>query len=298
MNKNIPADLREVTARPPVYHLLGVPEKVIGKHLNHVWKGLAGIPGADEPGIPVVVKYLPNAAQLDIELACGLASQVLKLPVPKPGLVIAETSDLPGRPASLKADNVVLFGSLFQPPDPFMARHASTGEIGEDHIWESVCFNDTGRAGAAWDELVANPDRHAQNLLFDGVKWWLFDHNLALEPVTKLYKAISEAGSQKHVVTYTARINQLLAQLVKRRPTDHAIEDEAAKFARHAQRLKMLAIEIGRWELPPEGKVTATIKMAALIVELIALRLEPLPLYLAQRLQRPSAETLWNDSKT
>ncbi|RQQ45685.1 hypothetical protein DF121_24095 [Burkholderia stagnalis] len=198
----------------------------------------------------------------------------------------------------MKADNVVLFGSLFQPPDPFMARHASTGEIGEDHIWESVCFNDTGRAGAAWDELVANPDRHAQNLLFDGVKWWLFDHNLALEPVTKLYKAISEAGSQKHVVTYTARINQLLAQLVKRRPTDHAIEDEAAKFARHAQRLKMLAIEIGRWELPPEGKVTATIKMAALIVELIALRLEPLPLYLAQRLQRPSAETLWNDSKT
>ncbi|KVD77504.1 hypothetical protein WS62_29875 [Burkholderia sp. ABCPW 14] len=198
----------------------------------------------------------------------------------------------------MQASSVVLFGSLFQPPDPFMARQASTGEIGEEHVWESVCHNDTGRAGAAWDELVANPDRHAQNLLFDGVKWWLFDHNLALEPVTKLYKAIAEASSQRNVVTYTARVNQLLAQLVKRRPADHGVEDEAAKFARHAQRLKMLAIEMGRWKLPPERRVTATIRMAALIVDLIALRLEPLPLYLAQRLQKPSAETLWNDSKT
>ncbi|WP_244109313.1 hypothetical protein [Burkholderia anthina] len=295
MNKNIPADLREITARPPVYRLLGVPEKVLGKHLNHVWKGLAGVPGADEPGIPVVVKYLPNAAQIDIELACGLASQVLKLPVPSPGLVLAEPEDLPGRPAGMKGGSVVLFGSLFQPPDPFMARHADGGEIGEEHIWESVCFNDTGRVGAAWDELVANPDRHAQNLLFDGVKWWLFDHNLALEPVTKLYKAIADVSSQQDVVMYMARINQLLTQLVKRRPVDHGIEDEASKFARHAQRLKMLAIEMGRWKLPAEGRVTAIIKMAALIVDLIALRLDPLHLYLAQRLQKPSAETLWNE---
>ncbi|CAJ2908726.1 Uncharacterised protein [Burkholderia pseudomallei] len=295
MSNKIPVDLRELTDRPPVYRLLGVPEKLRGKHLNHAWKGLAGVPGADEPGTPVVVKYLPNAAQLDIELACGLASQVLKLPVPTPGLVIAEPDDLPGRPTSMKAGRVVLFGSLFQPPDPFMVRHAEAGASGEEHIWESVCYNDTGRAGAAWDELVANPDRHAQNLLFDGVKWWLFDHNLALEPVTKLYKAIAEASSQRHVVTHTARINQLLTQLLQRRPVDHGIEEEAAKFARHAQRLKMLAIEMRRWRLPPEGAVTATINMAALIVELIALRLEPLPLYLAQRLEKPSAETLWND---
>ncbi|WP_236862163.1 hypothetical protein [Burkholderia pseudomallei] len=293
MNKNIPADLREIAARPPVYRLLGVPEKVVGKHLNHVWKGLAGIPGADEPGIPVVVKYLPNTAQLDIELACGLASQVLKLPVPNPGLVIAEPEDLPGRPTGMKGGPAVLFGSLFQPQ--FMARHAGGGEIGEEYIWESVCSNDTGRIGAAWDELVANPDRHAQNLLFDGVKWWLFDHNLALEPVTKLYKAIASTSSQQDVVMYKARVNQLLTQLVTRRPENHGIEDEAAKFARHAQRLKMLAIEMGRWKLPAEGRVTTIIRMAAVIVDLIALRLEPLHLYLAQRLQKPSAENLWNE---
>lgn len=52
----------------------------------------------------------------------------------------------------MKAGRVVLFGSLFQPPDPFMVRHAEAGASGEEHIWESVCYNDTGRAlrGTNW----------------------------------------------------------------------------------------------------------------------------------------------------
>lgn len=295
LSKDIPADLQEIVARPPVYRLLAVPEKILGKHVNHVWKGLAGIPGANEPGIPVVVKYLPNPAQLDIELACGLASQVLKLPVPAPGLVIAEADDLPGRPTSLKDKTVILFGSLFQPPDPIMARRSNGGESGAEHIWSSVCFNDTGRSGAAWDELVANPDRHVQNLIFDGVKWWLLDHNLALAPVSKVYKAISAPGSQKNVVEHTARINQLLDQLIKRRPEDHGVEEEAAKLAKQVQRLKVLSFEMNRWQIPSGSKIADIIKMAAVIVDLIALRLEPLQLYVAQRLQKPSADTLWND---
>ncbi|MCM2544876.1 hypothetical protein ACVCIC_25260 [Burkholderia glumae] len=283
-------------ARPPIYRLLSVPEKIYGKHVNHVWKGLAGIPGANEPGIPVVVKYLPNAAQLDIELACGLASQVLKLPVPAPGLVIAEAADLPECPSSLQGQKIVLFGSLFQTTDPIMARHSNEGESGEEHIWSSVCFDDTGRLGATWDELVANPDRHAQNLIFDGVKWWLFDHNLALSPVSKIYEALADPGSHRSVIEHTARVNRLLDQLIKRRPEDHGIEDEAAKFAKQVQRLKILAFEMGRWSVPGGPKISEIVRMAATIVGLIALRLEPLQLYVAQRLKKPSAEALWTES--
>jgi len=295
LSKDLPSDLQEILARPPVYRLLAVPEKIHGKHVNHVWKGLAGVPGATEPGIPVVVKYLPKATQLDIELACGLASQVLKLPVPMPGLVIADSEDLPGRPASIKDPQVVLFGSLYQPPDPFLERQSNGGAVGEEHIWSRVCFDDTGKSGAAWDELVANPDRHAQNLIFDGMKWWLFDHNLALAPVSKIYATIAEPSAQRSIVAHTAKINQLLDQLLRRRPDDHGIEAEAARLSKHVQRLKILALEMNRWQVPGGPKIANIVKMAALIVDLIALRLEPLQLYVAQRLQKPSAEGLWTE---
>lgn len=53
---DLPSDLAALVQRPPIYRLLGVGEKVYGDHLNHVWKGLAGVPGLDEPGIPVFAK--------------------------------------------------------------------------------------------------------------------------------------------------------------------------------------------------------------------------------------------------
>ena len=125
--KTVPADLQELVSRPPIYRLLGVAEKLYGKHLNAAWKGLAGVPGADEPGIPVVVKHLPNAGQIYIELACGLASQVLSLPVPRPALVFADLDDLPSHPVGLTRSPVLLFGSLFQAEDPFTAQLAHQG---------------------------------------------------------------------------------------------------------------------------------------------------------------------------
>jgi hypothetical protein len=50
--------------------------------------------------------------------------------------------------------------------------------LGTDFVWGKICEDEIAPTGAVWDELVANPDRHVQNLLFDGSKWWLFDHNL------------------------------------------------------------------------------------------------------------------------
>lgn len=293
--KNVPNDLQELVSRPPVYRLLGVAEKLHGKHLNAAWKGLAGVPHADEPGIPVVVKHLPNAGQIDIELACGLASQVLSLPVPRPALVIAELEDLPLHPVGLTRSPVLLFGSLFQAEDPFTAQRAHQGGQAAEYIWDQVCREKAGPAGSAWDELVANPDRHVQNLLFDGTKWWLFDHNLALQPISKLYASIDDSDARAQLIEHTARVNQLLEQVVKRRPVDHGVELEAHRLSKHTQRLKILAIEMRKWQIPP-GQISDIVRMAALIVDLIALRLEPLALYVEARLNKPNAEALWNTS--
>ncbi|CAJ0698816.1 MULTISPECIES: hypothetical protein [Ralstonia] len=294
--KSVPADLQELVSRPPIYRLLGVAEKLRGKHLNHAWKGLAGVPRADEPGIPVVVKHLPNAGQIDIELACGLASQVLNLPVPRPALVLADLDDLPSRPVGLTTGPVLLFGSLFQAEDQFIARRADQGGQAAEYIWDQVCQEKVGPSGSAWDELVANPDRHVQNLLFDGTKWWLFDHNLALQPLSKLYASIdTDSQARAQIIEHTAKVNQLLEQVVKRRPKDHGVEQEAQRLLRHAQRLKILAIEMRKWHLAP-GRISETIEMAALIVDLIALRLEPLALHIEARLKKPNAEALWDTS--
>ncbi|MCO5396951.1 hypothetical protein [Ralstonia soli] len=293
--KTVPADLRELVSRPPIYRLLGVAEKLHGKHLNAAWKGLAGVPGADEPGIPVVVKHLPNAGQIYIELACGLASQVLSLPVPRPALVFADLDDLPSHPVGLTRNPVLLFGSLFQAEDPFTAQLAHQGGQAAEYIWDQVCGEKAGPAGSAWDELVANPDRHVQNLLFDGTKWWLFDHNLALQPISKLYASIEDSNARTQLVEHTARVNQLLEQVVKRRPVDHGVELEARQLSKHAQRLKILAIEMRKWRVL-QGQVSDIVRMAALIVDLIALRLEPLALHIEARLRKPNAEALWNTS--
>ncbi|SIO49351.1 hypothetical protein SAMN05444172_2412 [Burkholderia sp. GAS332] len=291
---DLPSDLAALVQRPPIYRLLGVGEKVYGDHLNHVWKGLAGVPGLDEPGIPVFAKYLPRQSQIDIELACGLASQVLRLPVPNPALVIADLDELPNHPNGLKSGPVLLFGSLFQPPDPFTVQRTKEGELGTEYIWQKVCENEVAPQGAAWDELVANPDRHAQNLLFDGVKWWLFDHNLALQPLSDLYASIGEASAQRKVVDHIARVNQILSQLKSRHSGNEDILEEADRLSKQAKKLTLLAIEMRKWKL--DARIAPIMMIAATIVDLIALRLKPLGMYLEQRLETPTANNLWSSS--
>ncbi|NIF78901.1 hypothetical protein F3J20_16155 [Paraburkholderia sp. Cy-641] len=188
----------------------------------------------------------------------------------------------------------MLFGSVFQPPDPFFVRRTTDDPLAAEFIWSKVCENEVAPVGAAWDELVANPDRHVQNLLFDGGKWWLFDHNLALQPLSKLYSSIDQESAQAKIIDYVARVNQILDQLKQRRPHDHGVREEADKMLRQSKRLKILAIEMEKWQV--DRRFSETIKMAALIVNLIALRLAPLALYVDRRLEVPTEDSLWSQS--
>ncbi|BAN25205.1 putative uncharacterized protein [Caballeronia insecticola] len=186
----------------------------------------------------------------------------------------------------------MLFGSVFQPPDPFFAQRIEDNPLAVDYIWQKVCDDEVAPKGAAWDELVANPDRHAQNLLFDGGKWWLFDHNLALQPLAKLYTKVEQQSAQQAIVEHVARVNQLLAELCRRNRNSRETLTEAEQMTRHSKRLALLAHAMRRWEV--DVKIAPTITMAALIVDLIALRLQPLALYLAKRLEIPSQDSLWS----
>lgn len=295
MHSPVSSDLTEILARPPVYRLLAVAEKLRGKHLSHAWKGLAGIPGSTEPGIPVVFKFLTHAYQADIELACSLVSQILKLPVPFPALVICEKEDLPEAPQAMPT-TAVLFGSIFQAPDPFLAQRIKNNEDVDEFIWNSVCSTgSTGTEGAVWDELVANPDRHSQNLLFDGRKWWLFDHNRALRPLAELYKNEAGQRDQQRFITFVDKVNHLLREMCARRPQDHGMEKHAEKMKANNKKLKLLANGVREWKTN-HPQIDQTFQMAAFIIDIIAQRLDPLPLYIANRLSTQQPASLWDQS--
>lgn len=285
----------EILSSPPIYHLLGVCDKITGNHFQSAaWKGLAGQSNSHEPGIPVVVKHLDSPVQIDIELACGLVSQVLMLPVPKPALVYADRDLLPDAPKKV-IDGAILFGSRFQTPDAYLAKQNTNDErVGED-IYSKVCATEVGPLGSAWDELVANPDRHPYNFIFDGKKWWLFDHNKALEPLNRILEEIYNApssGKQREILTHAARINLLYSEMLKRDLGVTDIQDHAKLMTKKAKELKVLADRMTEW-ITEDDAVNSILKMSATIVAIIGSRLSPLMELIHNRSQKPAGRSLW-----
>ena len=175
------ADLQRWRA-PPIYQMLSGGTLVPGQHQNKVWSGLAQIPGSTEPGTSLIVKWVAKKEILATELACSLAAQALRLQVPRGFLVIAEKDQLPGLPARVTGgahDKVICFGSELQWQDDTIGRPVGSQAV-EEWVWKRLCQTDQGPVGAVWDELVANEDRHYQNVVFDGKRWWLIDHEYSL----------------------------------------------------------------------------------------------------------------------
>lgn len=288
-------DFDEILRGPPIYHLLGVCDKLSGTHfLSHAWKGLAGKPDSHEPGLPVVVKYLDKQVQVDIELACGLVSQVLMLPVPKPALVYADIEMLQDPPQAIQ-NGTILFGSRFQASDPFLVRQVTDDAHASEDIYNKVCATDVGPQGSAWDELVANPDRHPYNFLFDGRKWWLFDHNKALEPLNRILTEIYEtspADSTHEILTHAARLNLLYNEMLKRQLGVDKINERVELMRKRAKEIQVLADRMEQWDTDNTG-ANQIIRMAAVIVGIIGNRLSPLAELIKNREGTSLVRSLW-----
>lgn len=114
---------------------------------------------------PAYVKSL-SPRKIAVEAVCALLAELLDLPVPAPLLVLVR-GDAPE----------IRFGSAMIDAPPF--RHwislHSTAALERVKKWKQLIST------ACFDEWVANPDRHAGNLLHDGRNgFWLIDHELAL----------------------------------------------------------------------------------------------------------------------
>lgn len=287
-----PRAASEIFPQPPIFHLLARAEKLSGNHTNHVWRGQVGTFDGSGRASPTIVKLLDGQIPICIELACGLAAQALSLPVPVPSLVIADRSDLPDLPTRYKGDLLLLLGSSYKTPDALFVQVLADNPAAEELVWSKLCDSPTGSQGAVWDELVANADRHAENALFDGNKWWLFDHDLALPPAIDYVKSHANQFARQEAKSFAAKFNQLATQMVARYPNSHELDKRETELRRKRHDL-MLMSAVARGWTHADSTINGILALTSVLLGLIELRLPATAQLIARRTDRPSANDLW-----
>lgn len=280
---------------PPVMRLLSTGTLLAGNHQNKVWRGMAQVPNSLEPGLPMIIKWVPKNETLAAELACALAGRALKLQIPPGFLVLAEKADLPGLPSRVVGEPshlVLCYGSELQWPDDTLMR-PNTSDAIEEWIWQRLCNTPQGAVGGVWDELVVNDDRHHENVVWDGQRWWLIDHEYSLPSVSKAMKKFSDQILRQGVIDESARENTLVSETLRRRPNDHKMDALPASWQSQRQRLNWVADQARKWKtgLPP---VDTVLMMTEFYLRGIELRLPALALHLHKRMAQPISNSLWN----
>ena len=276
-----------------IYRLLATPTQVEGNHQNAVWRGLVGPVRGNETGVPMFIKHLLTQQALATELACGIAAQTFGLPVPDPALVICDVSDLSGMGGRPVGAELICFGSRMQFEDPVFGRQRGHDASAEEFVWARICGTPTGATGAAWDELVANRDRHTENVVYDGVKWWLLDHELALEPLAQVMARFADAVVHQEIIDYRAPENRLANQMLTRRPADHGLRSQPRRFAAGVKRLAVTMEQMRNWSTG-DSRIDPILQLAEIIVRSIHARLPALALHLDARIGARDAKSLWN----
>lgn len=148
--------------------LLPGAEKFSDCNINQTWKGHV----RTNTDTVVVYAKLIDAREICIEAFCALLGRQLGIPIPKPFLILADSSSLPIVPPG---QNALMFGS--EDADfPSFRRYANCKQA----YTRLQNFKSTLDVGV-FDEWIANHDRNIGNILYDGGNEFLFiDHGLAI----------------------------------------------------------------------------------------------------------------------
>lgn len=296
-SNSFPKDFENYLKQPPIYWLSATADLISNndEHLNFAWRGMVQKNDPAEICSQMVLKYFgDNTIKMSIELACGLAAVALKLPVPLPALVICDRQDLHNLPIIAKGERILVFGSQLIPEDTIYATFRKNDMAAAEYVWEKVCKDQIGKQGAAWDELIANPDRHHLNLIFD-IKWWLFDHDKAI-PTAKETANLVTASATNPFPSLILKMNQLAEQMLKRYPKDHAIESQIKEFDKQKSRLNALDHCVKGWKSQiNDNRIIGIFEDTALIVNMIASRLPALAMHLKNRINEKNNDRglLW-----
>jgi hypothetical protein len=269
---------------PPIYHISTVGELQDGDFTHDCWHARVTHETIPSHSIPMIVKVVRSPITLAIEIACGMAAKELRLNVPAPGLVVADREDLPGLSDEIQGKRILLVGSHYHRPDAIFAEVIANSPAAEEMVWQAICATVAAKQGAAWDELIANPDRHCENLLFDGSQWWLFDHDQALAPAAHYAERESDVAARQAAVDFNAHVNLLAAELQRRFANQqHAILEQIRRIDSGARRLHGLATYSRSWT-HADKEICAALELIGLVLGLVHLRVPALAEKLQARL--------------
>lgn len=133
-----------------------------------MWKGFVNIGDSE---VEAYVKKCKDTSVLLVEIISALIGKVFGLPIPRP-IIIKIDPDHPEIPV---AETTYIFGSEAQ-NCPNFARFLSDYKQCEEIILK---YNDLHKI-ISFDELIANPDRNKNNILFDGDRYFFIDHEYCL----------------------------------------------------------------------------------------------------------------------
>lgn len=148
--------------------LLPGAEPFSDKNVNQTWKGHV----RTISDTVVVFAKLIDPREICVEAFCAVLGRHLGLPIPKPFLILADSSTLNVVP---EGKNVLMFGSE-DANYPSFRRYADCSQALEK-LKNFKASLDVG----VFDEWIANHDRNIGNILYDGGDDFLFiDHGFAL----------------------------------------------------------------------------------------------------------------------
>lgn len=120
-----------------------------------------------------------SSRQLVNELVCSTLGRAVGLPIPEGFIVQATAADLPESGMLAKHDGGALIFACADVGRPSLKRRLT--EMGSEFLNQLFASWKHWEEAAIFDEWIANPDRHAGNLLIEGPdKVWLIDHGHAL----------------------------------------------------------------------------------------------------------------------
>lgn len=131
----------------------------LSEGINAPVRGMAAL----EDGEVAVIAKKIGARALAVELVCAYYGRSVGLPIPEPLLLVDDEEEYhfgsvdighPSLAQFVRSDDTAVHDELLQWPD----------------LIKAACF----------DELVVNPDRHNGNLLYDGERFSLIDHDLCI----------------------------------------------------------------------------------------------------------------------
>lgn len=168
----------------------------INSGINDIWRGY--VVTSDNQMVKSYIKKIRNTNELYREIFCSLLGRALGIDTPDPMIVKVEANH-PDIPSD---KDEYLFGTKDCDSISF-SRFLHENKLNEDYI---LNYDDFYKI-IAFDEFIANPDRHFGNVLFNGSDFTFIDHGEAFHHSVLYNTPLTECTTGENAIAKIFKIN-------------------------------------------------------------------------------------------